>query len=322
MGLFGGGYMKEGPGVDKNAPKKKGLFLYIEVLTRKFTKLISAGFLHFLISLPFLAVAFVVLSSFIMSALGLDSAIERTAQSIAGENVSAEEAAQMLYFSLRAMIAVFLYNFFGSGPASAAYAFVTRCFTRSEPVWVVSDGWDKFKENFKQSIVLILLDIVVIALGANAIAFYHSMALENAGAAASVLMVVQYFTTVVLVLYMMMHIYVYQIMVTYECKFGDLIKSSIMIAIAKLPMSVLLTAITGIATVLLIEGFANPMIGILLYAVAGHIFLRYPLEFYAARVIEKNIKAVRKQTRKNRAKITYIEENPEENSEEKSEDYS
>ena len=38
MGLFFGGYDKAGPGVDPNAPKKKGFFLYMELVTRKFTK--------------------------------------------------------------------------------------------------------------------------------------------------------------------------------------------------------------------------------------------------------------------------------------------
>lgn len=308
MGIFGGGYMKEGPGIDKNAPKKKGIFLYIDVVFRKFIDLMGSGFMCFIISLPFLAFAYVVLSSFIMNGLGISAAIESTAQSMAGEGADVEEVAQVLYFSMRAMITILIYNFFGSGPVSASYAFITRCFTRGEHVWKMSDGWDKFKENLKQTIALLVLDIVVIALGSNALAFYPALAAANTGAMAAMLTVAQYFTAIILILYMMMHIYIYQIMVTYECSFIDLIKSSITITIAKLPMSVLLTAVTGAVILLLLGAISNPLVGIVIYAVIGHIVLRYPLEFYASRVIERNIKAVKKKEKKNRARITYPEE--------------
>ncbi|MGN0181519.1 MAG: hypothetical protein ACI4DP_03780 [Candidatus Ornithomonoglobus sp.] len=307
MGIFGGGYMKEGPGIDKNAPKKKGIFLYIDIVFRKFMDLMGTGFMCFIISLPFLAFTYVILSSFIMNGLGISAAIESTARSMAGEGADAEELAQMLYFSMRSMITIIVYNFFGSGPVSASYAFITRCFTRGEHVWKMSDGWDKFKENLKQTIALLILDIVVISLASNAIAFYSALAAANTGSMATLLTVAQCFTAVILVLYMMMHIYIYQIMVTYECSFIDLIKSSITIAIAKLPMSVLLTAVTGAVIFALLGMISNPMIGIIIYAVLGHIVLRYPLEFYASRVIEKNIKAVKKQEKKNRAKITYLD---------------
>ena len=50
MGLFGGNYMKEGPGVDKNAPKKKGFFLFWDIIIRKFTKMLGVNILHFVMS--------------------------------------------------------------------------------------------------------------------------------------------------------------------------------------------------------------------------------------------------------------------------------
>ena len=34
MGLFSFNYAKPGPGVDRDAPKKKGIFLYFELLTQ------------------------------------------------------------------------------------------------------------------------------------------------------------------------------------------------------------------------------------------------------------------------------------------------
>ncbi|MBQ5840409.1 MAG: DUF624 domain-containing protein [Clostridia bacterium] len=50
FGLFD--YSKEGPGVSKNAPKKRSFVVFFEIYGRKFWKLICAGLLHLLVSLP------------------------------------------------------------------------------------------------------------------------------------------------------------------------------------------------------------------------------------------------------------------------------
>ncbi len=52
-GLFGlFDYSKEGPGVSKNAPQKRAFVVFFEIYLRKFWKLICAGLLHLLVSLP------------------------------------------------------------------------------------------------------------------------------------------------------------------------------------------------------------------------------------------------------------------------------
>ncbi len=301
--------MKEGPGVDKNAPKKKGFFLFWDIIFQKFMKLMGSHLLYFVTSIIYLAFIYIIMSNFVMSGLGIDSAIEAVAQSAATDETSAETVAQLLYFTLRALITVLVFNFFGSGPVSAPYAYVMRCYTRGEHAWLMSDGWDKFKENLRQSIPVLIMDIAVIILGMNAFSFYSAMAREYAGGGMGMFLeLIRSFTAVIMILYMMMHIYIYQIMVTYKCTFGELLRASAMMTIAKLPMNLLLTAVTGGVTVLMFMYIPNPMVSVILYAVIGGMLLRYPLEFYASRVIEKNISAVKKAEEKNRAKIEYIEE--------------
>ena len=51
MGLFFN-YDKPGKGIEKDAPKKKGPFLYLELLWRKLGKLILSNILYFVLSLP------------------------------------------------------------------------------------------------------------------------------------------------------------------------------------------------------------------------------------------------------------------------------
>ena len=50
MGLFFN-YDKPGPGIDKNAPKKKGIFLFLELLGRNLSNLLLSNMLYFIVSL-------------------------------------------------------------------------------------------------------------------------------------------------------------------------------------------------------------------------------------------------------------------------------
>lgn len=304
--------MKEGPGVSKDSAKKKGFFLYWDIVFRKFTKLMGLNAAYMVASALFLVIAYVFLSTFVINGFGIDLSIEQTAADLAaraGSEFTADDIQQTLYVAMRFMITILLFNYLGAGPVSASYAYITRCYTKGQHAWLFSDGWDKIKENFKYSIIISIIDILVIFLGMNAVAFYGGMAATSAGPMASAFAMVKAFTVVLLVIYAMIHTYLYQIMVTYECKFSELWKSAVIMTLAKLPINALLTIITGVVIVLMFSVLPNPVIGVILYWFIGITFLKYPLDFYATRVIEKNIKAVKKQQKKNEAKITYIDEN-------------
>jgi uncharacterized membrane protein YesL len=285
MGLFNS-YLKEGPGVDKNEKRKKGIFLYFEIVFAKFFKFLRANSLVSLVSLPYFAIAFFFLCPMVMRGFGLDTILNDVIQQ---QGVSGENAA-LIKLALEGAISVMLFNFFGSGPASAAYAYITRCYTRAEHAWILSDSKDKFKENFKNSALLFIADVFVIVLVMNAVYFYGQYALEASGGMAMMFTYIKFFAIMVFIVYMMMHIYAYQLMVTYECNFRMLIKSSFMFTIAKLPMNIILSAVS-LALIFIPMQYFHPLIAVLFYMIVGMTFTRFPLEFCAARVIEKNIKA-------------------------------
>ena len=52
----------------------------------------------------------------------------------------------------------------------------------------------------------------------------------------------------------------------------------------------------------------NPFLFALIYSIIGVTFTRYPMEFYASRVIDKNIKIENKKKENKKARINYIEE--------------
>lgn len=206
-----------------------------------------------------------------------------------------------LQIMLALMLAVAVFVLWGSGPASAAYAYVNRCFTRGEPVWVASDGKDKFKENFKQGMIVVIIDAVVFVLGINAVHFYYSL---YASSGSILWMLLTYVMVLALIIYTMMHPYLYQMMVTFECKIGALYKNALIMTLAKLPGN-FFTLLVNVAVLFALFLFINPIAAALIVAVIGLCITRYPGEFYAARVIERSIL---KDMKKKQPKIEYIEE--------------
>ena len=302
MGLFSINYNKPGPGVSRNERKRKGLFLYIEIVVRKFLKLMQASFWYTLFSIPFLFLAFEFISPLFMNAFGFSRALANTT------SFTAEDIAYMEVW-LRVVLALAVFNFIGFAPVSASYAFVTRCFTRGEHAWILSDGKDIFVQNIKQSLLLFVFDCVIIFLATNAINFYSILEMQNVGGMGNVFFFLRYLMYSVFAVFTFMHYYIYQIMVTYECKFIDLLKNSVIIAMAKLPMTVLLTVVCGAIFGLGVYYVSdNPFIFAIIYSIIGITFTRYPMEFYASRVIDRNIKIENKKKEDKKARIQYIEE--------------
>lgn len=277
MGIFNG-YLKEGKGIEKDAPKKKGIFLFVDILLRKFTLLMKANTIYFLLSIPFLAISIFILAPVIVSAFGIDALISTT------------QTPEVIEMMTNFVIGTAVFNFFGSGPAGASYAYVCRCFTRSEHTWVWSDGWDKFKENFKNSILLAITDILVIFVLMTAIRFYSGNMFKITGSLQGICGVLQYVIYFIFAFYMLIHIFAYQIMVTYETTFKNLIKNSFIFTVVKLPACIILFVITAIFYIAIANNLG--ILFFIVYAVFGMSLTRFPFEFYASRVILKNIETV------------------------------
>lgn len=302
MGIFGGGYMKPGKGVDKNEPKKKGFFLYFDILIHKFTKLMGANTLLSVTSLIWIFILYI-FGGVLFSSTGI---ADKIAQSLA--SASADMDVESIYAytltTLQFMFATTVFSLWGSGASSAAYAYITRCFTRGEHAWIMSDGTDKFKENFLKSTAVILIDAVILVMGTNAVYFYHSLATQTDSA---VWMFLSYLTVVLLLVYTMMHPYIYQIMVTFECSLGSLYKNALLMTLAKLPVSFfILLAEVGVIALLFI--FVQPVVALLAVAVIGLMITSYPGHFYAARVIERSIL---KDMKTKKPQVEYIGEDEE-----------
>lgn len=308
MGFFGGGYDKPGRGVDPNAPKKRALFFYIELVSRKFTKFLQAGALFSIFSLPVLAMTYILTAvSFVAPIASIQSTAREIMLSNGVPEVDIPGQLGTITFSICSMGAVFFVSLWGSGPLSAALSYVFRCFTREEHVWLFSDGKDKAKENFKQGLIILLIDLVVYFAAPIAVTFYYNM--SNAAGMGTVGTLIMYILILAAFIYTMMHPYMYQIMITFECKFKDLFKNSLLLSLAHLPVNVLLTA-AALALIILpaaLFGAVGAMAMSICALTFGYMFTRYPMEFYAARIIKKTFLNDNSMALKNTAQIEYEE---------------
>ncbi len=299
MGIFGGGYMKEGKGVDKNEPKKKGFFLFIDVLTHKISKIIGTNCLYTMTSIIWI----VILYMFFGLLIGNTGIVASIAETIseADASISAEEMQGSIILLLQLVCAMGIFSMWGSGPASAAYAYIHRCFTRGEHAWVLSDGKDKIRENFKQGMLVVLFDAIMLIFAINAGYFYYTLYI---GTANFIWLALSYIIVLVFLIYTMMHPYIYQIMVTFECGIWSIYKNALIMTLAKLPVNFLLLVLSG-AVIYAMFTFVNPLAASLIILIAGLCLTSFPSHFYAARVIERTIL---KDIKEKQPKIEYIGE--------------
>ncbi len=271
MGLFNN-YTKPGPGIDKDAPQKKGIFRYFEMFFRKFWKLIQVNMLTFLVSIPFILIMFFIApvsDSFVLRLVG-----------------QADEGVLAIWqLTLRLIFAIIAFNLLGSGPASAAYAYITRCFTREQHAWILSDFKDKFKENFKQAIILSILDIVLTYMLMNGVYFYYMQYIDTSATIWLILCCVLFTLSV---LFVFMHFHVYQMMVTFSSTTVQLFKNAFIFSLAQLPMNIFLAVLALVIDIAMFTFFTTPFAIILSFLITTSL-VRFPIEYSSARAIEKKL---------------------------------
>ena len=261
MGLFFN-YDKPGPGVSKDAPKKKGLFLYTELFFRKFWLLIKANMLYFAVSLPVMAVYNFIIINTLAAVLPADS--------------------QDMQWQISLIFTAIITILWGTGPVSGGYTYILRNSAREEHVWVLSDFFEKSKETFKLGIIVLIMDIAALILGIYAVNVYTSMMKSGYAFAKYALIAL----AIAYVFYTFMHYYVYEFGVTFENKARNTLKNALIVGVATLPANMLLTIFVIIATVFVFERLTafSIILALLLIWIS---LMRFPIDFYVARMIKR-----------------------------------
>lgn len=213
MGIFGSDYESAGVGIPKNAPKKKGVFRFFELLFRKFWKLIQVNMLYSVFFIPILLAGYAFL---------------RVSNS--------KIAAIIIIICLCAFAAVF-------GPATAGMMKILRNYTLERHSFILTDFKEAFSKNYKKSFVLGLLDLIIAVSIGSAVYVYPKLS-EAYGN--QLLMIPFIISISIALVVIMMNYYAFLMIVATDISFKNIIKNSLALACVALKKNLITLLSTSV----------------------------------------------------------------------------
>jgi uncharacterized membrane protein YesL len=135
-----------------------------------------------------------------------------------------------------------------TGPFTAGITTILRNWARDQHSFFMSDFWDTVKANWKQALAVSsitgLLPVIVLVCWR----FYGGLAADNL-----FFLLPQMLVMVIALIWLLALTIIYPLMITYELKFGTLLRNALVLSVGRLPQSV---AIRLAALAPLVLGFA------------------------------------------------------------------
>ena len=132
-----------------------------------------------------------------------------------------------------------------TGPATAAVSYILRNWARDEHAWVWSDFKDAWKENWKQGMMMMLINGVVLLLFSVNFVFYGQMAGNS-----FLYAFLYYFMIMIAILFAMMNLFIFPMIVTYRLTLKQIIKNAFILTMVKLPFTFLIFVLAAAIVVL------------------------------------------------------------------------
>ena len=285
-------YNKPGKGVEQRDPNQPRTSLFFELFFRKLWDLCKVNMLYVLLILPTFIITMIIVGVLSSRLTDIVAPIFAQIMGLGAVDMSnVQFVTSLVWFDLgaRAVIAVLFVIFLGAGPATAGITYVLRNYAREEHAWLWSDTWRNLKSNFKQAALLWILDLGVFFVMVIAFNFYL-----NYGNLGLVALGVLLFVTV---LYLMMHIYVYQIMITFVLPFRNVLKTSVIMALMTAPKTLLMLIILAavhIGLPVLLITFGKSVGGLIIFILLEVLVLpaasAFMTNFFIYNTVEKYIK--------------------------------
>lgn len=266
-------YTTPGPGVEKDAPPKKGLALFWDIFSRRIWKIISLNATYTVFSIPsFIIHWFMVLFVLVF---------------ISSEGInSMDKVTEILYTTT--CLSIIIYSLFGGGAPTAGMTYVLRQYRNDTHAWLWSDFFSTFKKYFFKSTFIYIIDTVILFLLGINFYFYGLHAGSDI-----VAYLLQGLMVVVFLIFLLMHAYVYPIMVSYEEKsIWEIYKNSFILALGKLPVTLasiaLCTLISSVISLLCFGLiYAVIIVGVIMFAFVSfvNLYITFPtVEKYIGKV--------------------------------------
>ncbi len=117
-----------------------------------------------------------------------------------------------------------------AGPATAGATYIIRNWARDEHAWVLSDFKDAWKQNWKESLLIMLINGLALLIFYVNIIFYASQ-----GQQSLIFLLLRYIIIMIGIIYAMMNMFIFPMLVTYKLKLRQIFKNALIFTMAELP---------------------------------------------------------------------------------------
>ena len=279
MSLFGLNFNKSGKGIEKGETEKNLVFDFFESFKRNFWNLMKANFCWFVSAIPVFILLGMFFSMFVYP--HLEGVVLELAKNAAVQEL--DQTISTYYSQFMILFVVLVTIVIKSGPASTAFSYLSKCMANEDHVWVFSDFFKQFKENFLKSTIVLVIDLAAAFVFFNAFVVYLSLYKNTHSVIYFALLAL---IVIVLIFYIFMHGYIYQMIATFDNKLGVLYKNALILAFAKFPQNFMLIVIPLVITYFVFTTTA-PALSAILFVGIWLAAMSYPMEFYSARTIRK-----------------------------------
>ncbi|MBQ8848885.1 MAG: hypothetical protein IJ011_00965 [Clostridia bacterium] len=226
---------RDGKGVYEEENRKPNLKFFFVLLWRKLTQLLQLNLLMLFQVLPILGIVLINIfgaktfntSSALYAPLyGISKIVDSPALfnklDLIGNQIEAPLVTPLMLLGM-AVLAIFLFITFGWQNVGAAY--VLRGLFRGDPVFVFSDYFYGIKKNWKQGLIVGMIDFVCCAVLIIDIYFFMTSA-SSLG-----IDIMLGIMVAVAIIYIFMRFYIYQLLITFDMKIIKMIKNSLIFSI-------------------------------------------------------------------------------------------
>ncbi len=280
MGLFSRNWDKPGPGVDKDAPRKNTFFKYFELVGRKLWQLVTQNLFFFLVMLP------VIITVYMLTYTYLINVFPDFFTTVDGElvvpplaSIFVSVASFLPTWLLQGLTAISLLCY---GPFVMGLTYVMRNFTREEHAWM-SDFFSRALSNWKQGLFFGILDILAVII------FYvnwNYSALVGSGAN-TVSLLLRGVTAALLLFYLAVRNYAYQIAVTVDLRLRGVLKNSLIFAVLGFGRN--LIALLACGVIIFVSLFLTTFLDLVMLPFLMFALLRFTAVYATYPVVDKYI---------------------------------
>lgn len=243
MSFFSPDYETPGAGVPENEPQKPGPIRYFIVSGRKFWDMVVLNLLYFLFSLPAIAIYTLI------GLLFLGNAGDAVGGALAAEGMTDIQILELkaaVHIVLSVGFGFLITALLGSGAPRAGLSFVLRNYSREEHAFLWSDFLENTKKNLGKGTVIFLIDVLFTFIICLDIASYG-------GAGTFWGLIASYIALFIFIIYILMHPYIYMILVTFGIKLKAAYKNAFMLTAVKIFQNAGCLVLAVVMTLVILE---------------------------------------------------------------------